>query len=380
MEPNGDKSESVGDRRDTLVSGPIGRIVRYAGLILGIVIGWNLGVALRPSDSGADWYGYPIVLAASLGALMFIGMPYLTLGAFTWLRREIRKIEASDLIAAGLGLLVGGLLATLLALPISMLPEPFGQYLPFVVAVVVCSIAVLSTVTKKRELLSLIGRSPDAALANQSRGDKSDGIDVASDLLLDTSAIIDGRVADLALAGFLRDTIVVPQFVLYELQLVADSADPGRRSRGQRGLQTLEKLSSTPGLSFEIREIHGPAGTDVDARLAALALQTGATIFTGDSNLEKVASLQGVRVLNIHTLAKVMRPSLSQGDSLSLDIVQPGREYDQGVGFLTDGTMVVVDGGERFVGSSKPVIVTRILQTSGGRMVFARLKNDAEAD
>jgi uncharacterized protein YacL len=118
----------------------------------------------------------------------------------------------------------------------------------------------------------------------------------------------------------------------------------------------------------------------VDARLAALAVQTGATIFTGDSNLEKVASLQGARVLNIHTLAKVMRPSLSQGDSLSLDIVQPGREYDQGVGFLTDGTMVVVDGGERFVGSSKPVIVTRILQTSGGRMVFARLKNDVEAD
>jgi uncharacterized protein YacL len=361
---------STRQERARQVNTSFGRVLRYVGLIIGIVIGWNLGVAYRPDEPGTDWYGYPLLMGSSLGALFFLLTPYLTIGLLSWLRQELRRIEASDLTAAGVGLLIGGLLSTLLALPISMLPDPLGQYLPFAAAFFVCTLAVLSTVTKKRELMDLVGirrRASSGAAGNAS---------AVSEMLVDTSAIIDGRIVALSDNGFLPFRLVVPQFVLQELQLVADSDDHNKRNRGTRGLKVLEQLRDSSTADLEIRQISAD-GTDVDAQLVSAARTMNVPVLSGDTNLERVASLQDVRVLNLHNLAEIMRPALTPGDEISLKVVQAGREYQQGVGFLDDGTMIVVDEGEQHIGEQVPVVITRALQTSSGRMMFARVRDES---
>jgi uncharacterized protein YacL len=370
------RSLTTRQERARRVNTSVGRVLRYVGLIVGIVIGWNLGVAYRPNEPGTDWYGYPLLMGSSLGALFFLLTPYLTIGLVSWLRQELRRIEASDLIAAGFGLLVGGLLSTLLALPISMLPDPLGQYLPFGAAFVVCSLSVLSTVTKKRELMEFVGlrrgQIPDSRVNTFARSAPA-----IPELLVDTSAIIDGRIAGLSEHGFLPFRLVVPQFVLHELQLVADSDDHSKRTRGIRGLQILEELRKSDATQLEVRSIDAD-GQEVDSQLVAAAKLMNVPILSGDTNLERVASLQDVKVLNLHNLAGIMRPALGAGDEIRLKIVQAGREFQQGVGFLDDGTMIVVENGEQHIGDEVPVTISRTLQTSSGRMMFARLAGESD--
>ena len=359
-----------------------GRVLRYVGLIAGIYVGWTIGVRLTPEEAvGGDVYGYPIIIAASVGALLFLLTPYLTIGILSRLRQEVRRVEASDLVAIASGLLVGGLASTLLAFPLAMLPNPFGQYIPFVALIAICSVAVLSTLTKKRELMDLFGfrNAGDSADDNVAASeDAAQSIVAPSEtparpqLLLDTSAIIDGRVRGLSAGGFLPHRLVVPQFVLHELQLVADSDDYSRRTRGTRGLQALEEMRQHPGIDIDVRQIDAD-GPDVDSQLVNVARTMNIPVLSGDTNLERVAGLQDVQVLNLHNLADLMRPALAVGDETDLKLVQKGREYMQGVGFLDDGTMVVVDGGEPHVGETVSIVVTRTLQTSSGRMMFARL-------
>jgi uncharacterized protein YacL len=349
-----------------------GRVLRYVGLILGIYIGWNLGIYFRPEDSTADLYGYPVIMSASIGALLFLLTPYLTIGIFSRLRQELRRIEASDLAAGALGLLVGGLVSTLIAFPLSMLPNPFGQYLPLLALLVVCSIAVLSTVTKKQELIDLFGLRRSGAPSVEVDGAEAPQKSSKPEALLDTSAIIDGRVLGLSVEGFFPYRLIVPQFVLHELQLVADSDDYSRRSRGARGLRTLGEMREHEDIDLEVRQIDAE-GPDVDSQLINVARVLDIPVFSGDTNLERVGSLQGVTVLNLHHLAELMRPALAVGDEIELKLVQPGREYLQGVGFLDDGTMVVVDNGEPLVGRHVKIVITRTIQTSSGRMMFARL-------
>jgi uncharacterized protein YacL len=361
-----------------------GRVLRYVGLILGIFVGWNLGIAISPDETGPDAYGIPIIVAASLGALLFLLTPYLTIGIFSRLRQELRRVEASDLVAGGAGLLVGGLVSTLVAFPLATLPNPFGQYIPVLALLAICSVAVLSTLTKKRELMDLVGfrRVGDSgpAIGPQEQSLPIDDAPAAAEavgrqpeLLIDTSAIIDGRVRGLAASGFLSYRLIVPQFVLHELQLVADSDDYSKRTRGARGLQTLEDMRQDPDIDVDVRQIDAE-GPDVDSQLVNVARSLGIPVLSGDTNLERVAALQDVKVLNLHSLAELMRPALVVGDETDLKLVQPGREYLQGVGFLDDGTMVVVDGGEPHVGETVRIVITRTLQTGSGRMMFARLE------
>jgi uncharacterized protein YacL len=371
-----------------------GRVLRYVGLIVGIYVGWQIGIALSPDDGGRESSGFPIMISASLGALFFLLTPYLTIGAITRLAQFVRRVEASDLIAGALGLLIGGLVSSLLAFPLSMLPSPFGQYLPMIVLLTLCSVAVLSALIKKRDLMDLVGfrrvagivadarqetPSPESSSESSASGvTEPETITVAPRALLDTSAIIDGRIHGLASRGFLPFQFVVPNFVLHELQLVADSDDYSRRTRGDRGLRSLEEMRADPEINIQIEQIDAD-GPDVDSQLVNVAGTLGIPVISGDSNLERVAGLQDVRVLNLHQLAELMRPALAVGDQIRLKLVQKGREYQQGVGFLDDGTMVVVDGGEPHVGVEVTVVITRTLQTSSGRMMFARLReNDGE--
>lgn len=191
-------------------------------------------------------------------------------------------------------------------------------------------------------------------------------------ILLDTSVIIDGRIADIAETHFLGGRLVLPRFVLKELQLIADSSDPLKRSRGRRGLDILNRMKNNPNIEVKIQEMDFPEFSTVDAKLVKMAQVIGAKVFTNDYNLNKVAELQGVKVLNINELANALKPIVIPGETMQVKILKEGKEHDQGVAYLNDGTMVVVDNGRRRIGQTVNVVITSVLQTQAGRMIFAK--------
>src|SRR5437016_3104423 len=193
-------------------------------------------------------------------------------------------------------------------------------------------------------------------------------------ILLDTSAIIDGRIADISQTGFISGTLVVPRFVLNELQHIADSADTMRRNRGRRGLEMLNRLQKDATVPIEITDADVEGIVEVDSKLVKLAQTLHCPIITNDFNLNRVAELQGVKVLNINELANAVKPVLLPGEDIVIKIIQDGKELGQGVGYLDDGTMIVVEGGRQYMGSTVEVSVTRVLQTVAGRMIFAHPK------
>ncbi len=198
--------------------------------------------------------------------------------------------------------------------------------------------------------------------------------------ILDTSVIIDGRIADLSETGFLEGTFIVPHFILHELQHIADSSDNLKRARGRRGLDILNKIQKMPELDVRIVEDDFPQIREVDAKIVALAKQINAKVVTNDLNLNKVAELQGVRVLNINELCNALRPVVLPGETLRVFVLKEGKEPGQGVAYLDDGTMIVVDNAKRWIGRTIDVTVTSVLQTTAGRMIFTRLKEETERE
>lgn len=197
-------------------------------------------------------------------------------------------------------------------------------------------------------------------------------------ILLDTSVIIDGRIADIAETHFLSGRLVLPRFVLKELQLIADSADPLKRNRGRRGLDILNRVKRNPHIEVKIQEMDFPELSTVDAKLVKMAQTVNAKVFTNDYNLNKVAELQGVKVLNINELANALKPVVIPGETMQVKVLKEGKEHDQGVAYLDDGTMVVVDNGRRRIGQTIQVMITSVLQTQAGRMIFARPADSEE--
>jgi uncharacterized protein YacL len=270
-------------------------------------------------------------------------------------------LPANQLLSGAIGLAFGLLLAALLTPPLSHLPGLLGQLLPFIAALFLAYAGVQAMVLLERDILGLL----QARLAH--RGDSKRYV------LLDTSVIIDGRIADIAQTGFIDGTILVPRFILNELQHIADAKDPLRRNRGKRGLDILNQLQKEGGSAMEISDIDRPEITEVDAKLVAIARDLQAKVLTTDYNLNRVAELQGVSVLNINELANAVKTLLLPGEAFEVEIIQSGREHGQGVGYLDDGTMVVVEQGESVIGQKRNVAVTRILQTVAGRMIFAQM-------
>jgi uncharacterized protein YacL len=195
--------------------------------------------------------------------------------------------------------------------------------------------------------------------------------------ILDTSAIIDGRIADVVETGFLEGNLLVPEFVLRELQIVADSSDSSRRQRGRRGLDILQKMQANPALGVRIVEDDFPQLREVDLKLIELAKKMGAPIVTNDFNLSKVARLHQVRVLNLNDLANSLKPLVLPGEKMNIVVLKEGKEYNQGVGYLDDGTMVVVDHARRMIGRAVEITVTSVLQTASGKMIFGKLEEPA---
>jgi uncharacterized protein YacL len=277
-------------------------------------------------------------------------------------------------VTAVVGLLIGLLMGLLLGLPLSQLAPPFGTWLPLGVSIFLGLGMVGLTVAKRRDLLiaaetiGLVRRSPTSGAPASAHGEPR--------IVVDTSAIIDGRIAEIVESGFIYGTLVIPRFVLDELQHIADSSDALRRNRGRRGLEILNRMQKEPGTPVEIVEDDVPGIVEVDAKLVALARARSRVILTNDFNLNRVAELQGVRVMNINSLANAVKPAVLPGEEIRVRVIQDGKEAGQGVGFLDDGTMIVVEGGARHIDRDLDVTVTRVLQTVAGRMIFAQPRLD----
>jgi uncharacterized protein YacL len=269
-----------------------------------------------------------------------------------------------------IGIFMGLVAAALFSFPLSFLPPPFQQIAPLGAAVVFCYLSVIILTLRQQDLRNFFGSMrPFLGGAVPVREDVSD-VDY---VLLDTSVIIDGRITDISKTGFIRATLLVPNFVLTELQHIADSAETLRRNRGRRGLEVLGILQQDLPIPLKFTDMDVSEVRDVDSKLVALARELGCPIMTNDYNLNRVAELQGVSVLNINDLANAVKAAYLPGEELMVKIIQEGKEYGQGVGYLDDGTMIVVEDGEKHIERTVKATVTKVLQTTAGRMIFARL-------
>ncbi len=344
------------------------RLIGMVGLAVGgAFLGISLsGVAQTPTEFWAVVFGL-------VGALIgLVATPFFTTRPARAIRDRIMQMPASGLVAGIIGLIVGLIVAGLLSFPLSLLPAPFSQILPMAMAVLFVWLGISIFVMRQRDIFSLFrGRVP-GRLAAEGAVVSNEGRSV----LLDTSVIIDGRIADISRTGFISGTILVPKFVLNELQHIADSPDALRRNRGRRGLEVLNRLQKESVAPVRFTDQDLPGVREVDDKLVALAKQLNCAVITNDYNLNHVAQLQGVSVLNINELANAVKAVLLPGETLNVKIIQEGREPGQGVGYLDDGTMVVVDEGRSHVGEHLNVQVTKVFQTTAGRMIFARPENN----
>lgn len=361
--------------KTAVLQNPVMRItLRLIGLAIGLALGFTAGDVLASLGDTANPKATLILIALAIGGLGYVLGPHLTWAIFRQVRQAIASASALDLIALGLGLAFGALVSALLAVPLSFLPEPFGRFLPFVFALSMCLVTTAVVYLRRRDLLAPLVRgrlAPASGLAPRT----SSPAPVPSRVIVDTNIAIDGRIPELLRAGFLEAKLLVPRFVLDELQRIADSEDHLRRTRGRRGLDTLKRLRQEFPDQVEVIDAPVPEERDVDGKLIRLAQTCHAKILTNDYNLHRVAQVQGVPVLNLNELTNALRPIVLPGEEIQLKVVQEGREAGQGIGFLDDGTMVVVDGAKHLVGSQVPVTVTRLLQTGAGRMVFATPKH-----
>jgi uncharacterized protein YacL len=345
-------------------------IFRFLGLIIFAVAGYYLGnLLVEAFFPTAEPLPYAIGGAVVFGVLGFLIMPAITLNPINWFRSYLSKVSGPTLISALIGLVVGLILAALISIPISFLPPPFSSVLPFVAAVLFAYLGVAIAVSRQGDLRDVLqighrGSKGSHVTTGKWQQDKS--------ILIDTSVIIDGRIADIARTGFIAGTLVIPRFVLNELQYIADSAESLRRQRGRRGLEVLSDLQKERAITTTIADIDVEGVREVDEKLIMLARQMQAPILTNDYNLNRVAELQGVQVLNINELANAVKSILLPGEVLVVNVIQEGKEVGQGVGYLDDGTMVVIEEGRSFIGKEIEVSVTKVLQTAAGRMIFSK--------
>jgi len=338
--------------------------LRLIGMIVLAAVGWWVGETLG-SQAEEMAYRYILVLSLAGAALGLLLTPYFTSRPFLAMRRLIRGMPAQQLVAAIIGLVIGLAVAALLAIPIALLPDPMDALLAFGGVVVFSYLGVSIMVMRRQDIFNVIG---SRRLVGRNDGGRVD----SNQVLLDTSVIIDGRIADVSRTGFIQGTMLVPRFVLNELQHIADSSDALRRNRGRRGLEMLNKLQKDSAVPIVVTDMDIDGVREVDDKLVLLAKQLHCAIVTNDYNLNRVAELQGLTVLNVNELANAVRAIYLPGESMEVKIIQEGKELGQGVGYLDDGTMVVIEEGRQHIGQTITVMVTKVLQTAAGRMIFAR--------
>jgi uncharacterized protein YacL len=328
-------------------------IIRIFFVILSTVVGYHVGSILKGFQLYWALVGSASGLLLSLIVIIIEG--------------SMRRISTRNLSAAVFGLLFGIFMARLMSGVLKLIPMDDNIYVSLQISMVLifCYLGMTIAIRGKDEFNIII---PYVKFARQGQKDEI--------ILLDTSVIIDGRIADICKTKFLEGRFVIPRFVLRELQQIADSQDSLKRNRGRRGLDILNKIQRSANVDVKIHEEDFPELSDVDAKLVKLAKLLEGKIFTNDYNLNKISELQGVPVLNINDLANALKPVVLPGELMEVKISKEGKEYNQGVAYLDDGTMVVIDNARHLIGQTIRVIATSVLQTSAGRMIFARVEPD----
>jgi uncharacterized protein YacL len=350
---------------------------RIIGAGVGFVFGVLYGVFILSGTPGVltqntTTAGAALLAAGAAGAAsLALAAPLLSVEPYLWLERNLDEAPAGQLVGAVIGLIAALIIATMLAVLLNPLPYGLGVLLSLGVATVLVYVGV-RTGSRRRDALGVVfGRGAPVNIDEGGPG-PLDGQPV----IVDTSVLIDGRIVDVAAAGFVPGRLLIPGFVLEELQRVADSADPFRRQKGRRGLGVVDALQKAEDVVCELVDLDFPGTPDVDARLVKLARARGAALMTQDYNLNRLAQIEGVRVLNLNDLANAVKPIVGAGESMAITIVKEGKEPHQGVGYFEDGTMVVVENGSSRVDETVTVTVTTVLQTTAGRMIFATLTAD----
>ncbi|MFJ7890679.1 PIN/TRAM domain-containing protein [Lysinibacillus xylanilyticus] len=352
-----------------------------------LLIGGALGLVFLPPLyellhlSSNPWLDNPYVSVA-LGALLLFTLSFAFSDYFvrliSWMEEVLFKVPIGDLLFGTLGLIIGLIVAYFLGFAIDSIGFPIiTKVLPIILSFVLGYLGFRVGFKKRDELIQLF-----TLRGNNTKKKASEGVEPqevrGSYKLLDTSVIIDGRIADISETGFIEGTLVVPQFVLTELQHIADSSDTLKRTRGRRGLDILKKLQDERMTKVQITEEDFEDVQEVDLKLVRLAkkMENDTQIVTNDFNLNKVCELHHVKVLNINDLANAVKPVVIPGEDMQVMVIKDGKEHNQGVAYLDDGTMIVVEGGRSYIGQAITVTVTSVLQTSAGRMIFAKPKDD----
>ncbi|OIO32564.1 MAG: hypothetical protein AUJ70_05270 [Candidatus Omnitrophica bacterium CG1_02_40_15] len=328
--------------------------IRIFFVILSMIIGFQVGSFAQIGSSDFS------VLGASIG---FLAAVLIIIFEFT-----MRKVSVRGLSSAVFGLLFGLIMAKLVSdtMALISMDKNLVYSLRVILTLIFCYLGMIMAMRGRDEFNIIV---PYVKFSRQDQKDEM--------ILLDTSVIIDGRIADVCKTGFLDGKFIVPRFVLKELQQIADSSDSLKRERGRRGLDILGKLQKSQNIDIKIHNEDFADIKEVDLKLVKLAKVLDAKIFTNDYNLNKVSEIQGIRVLNINELSNALRPVVLPGEMLETRLIKEGKEYNQGVGYLEDGTMIVVDNGRRLIGQNVNVVVGSVLQTAAGRMIFAKLLENA---
>jgi len=357
------------------------RLIRAFLLILGLGIGYEISFLLFKLNDifnvvsinlNAKIAVY-IIISASFGVLFLLISPKMIEAgekAKVFIENKLKKTPMRDLIYGFFGLLMGLIIANLFLRAFLSIPW-IGSYLPIIANILLGYLGASIAINKKEELSNLVPFSYISPKKNQA----PTIVNWIKPKILDTSVIIDGRIADICQTGFIEGPVIIPRFVLEELRHIADSSDVLKRNRGRRGLDILNKMQKELNIDIEIYEGDFEDLAEVDSKLVRLAQLLDGKIITNDFNLNKVAELHKVPVLNINELANAVKPVVLPGEEMVVQVIKDGKESGQGVAYLDDGTMIVVDGGKKHIGETIGVIVTSVLQTAAGRMIFAKPKS-----
>lgn len=356
----------------------IDKIIKAIISIIGASLGAFIGVFLNQNDflKFTGFQNVLVIIGISLvfGIIFFLlstKIKKIGLGIVGAFEKELLKFSTMDIIWGAVGLIVGFIIAFLISQPFSDI-KYIGTIVSILSYLIFGYLGIKISTRKKDDVIW-----PQINLKKQSTVKKQDKTkkEVVFPKILDTSVIIDGRISDICKTGFIEGTLIIPEFVLKELRHIADSSDSLKRNRGRRGLDILNILQKDDAVNVVIESKDYGDNIEVDVKLLKLAKELGGKVLTNDFNLNKVAEFQGVEVLNINELANAVKPVVLPGEEMTVMVVKDGKESGQGLAYLDDGTMIVVEGGKKCIGDSVIVTVTSVLQTAAGRMIFAKLKN-----
>jgi uncharacterized protein YacL len=363
------------------------KLVRGIFFIIGIIIGYFISELLLtiPQIESLSYLSstvgmviFVIVISFLFGLIFYIFSPTIYKGIanlIEYIEKSMQKMSITEILYGTFGAVIALILMTFIAEPINSVPK-VGPIILILLNVLAAVIGAEIMIKKKDDITALLLNFKKPAIkekkAKESGKDSVKGIPK----VLDTSVIIDGRIFDICETGFIEGPLVIPNFVLDELRHISDSSDSLKRNRGRRGLDILNKIQKELSIETLIVDDDFPKIAEVDAKLLKLAQKMDGKVITNDYNLNKVAEFQGVPVLNINELSNAIKPVVLPGEEMRIDIVKDGKESSQGVAYLEDGTMIVVEGGRKYIGQTTDVMVTSVLQTAAGRMIFAKPKEN----